>query len=138
MSAGDHEGVLSAPNWSAFYAVLLRVGPSALIGIPPDWVEWFREEGSCSEWFWYEGICEEFMEDWQLSPELAVREAFQRYVLGVQAGLLELPVSPSSEGWVTCGKTGALRTWEESILAITGALAAWHVQALLVAARACD
>lgn len=124
-----------APNWDGFYSVLLRLGPPALSGIPADWVDWFREEGSSSEWFWYEGIYEEFFEDWQESPELAVKQAFQRYVLGVQAGLQELPVSPHSEGWVTHDQTGAVLTWEESIRSIRGELAPWQLQALLIAAR---
>lgn len=136
MSASNEAAFLPEPNWSQFYTALLRLGPSALIGIPPDWIEWFREEGSRSEWFWYEGIDDEFIEEWNESPELAVKGAFQRYVMGVQAGLRDLPVPPNSEGWLTCSKTGALLTWDESILAITGELAAWHVQALLGAARA--
>ena len=135
MKAIKDAGSASVPNWAEFYKVLLQVGPSALMGIPADWKEWFRDEGGSSDWFWYEGIVEEFFENWKESPELAVREAFGSYVLGVQAGLRELPVSPNSEGWVTCGKSGALLTWEESIRAITGELAAEQVQALLVAAR---
>lgn len=136
MKAIKDAGSASVPNWAEFYKGLLQVGPSALIGIPADWTEWFRDEGSSSDWFWYEGIVEEFFENWKESPELAVREAFGSYVLGVQAGLRELPVSPSSEGWVTCGETKALLTWDESISVIKGELAPWHVQALLVAAHA--
>lgn len=135
MRASNDAGSPSAPNWGCFYSALLRLGPSALIGIPPEWVDWFRDEGSSSEWFWYEGIQEEFFEEWQESPELAVKEAFQRHVMGVQAGLQELPVSPHGEGWVTCSLTGALLTWEESILNIRGDLAARQLQALLTAAR---
>lgn len=135
MKASNDEELESAPNWSGFYTVLLRLGPSALIGIPPDWVDWFRDEGSSSEWFWYEGIQEEFFEEWQESPELAVKEAFQRYVLGVQAGLHELPFSPHSAGWVTCDQTGTALTWEASISGIKGELAPWQLEALLIAAQ---
>jgi hypothetical protein len=136
VKASEDSGSSSAPNWAEFYSVLVRLGPSALIGIPADWIEWFFLEGGCSDWFWHEGIDEELVENWEESPELAVREAFQQYVWGVQAGLRELPVSPNSEGWVTCGETGALLTWDESILSIKGELAPWHVEALLAAARA--
>lgn len=134
-TSGDAEALI-APNWSDFYSLLIQLGPSALIGIPADWIEWFRDEGRSGEWFWYEGIDEMFAENWKESPELAVEEAFQQYMLGVQGGLRELPVPANSEGWVTCGKTGVLLTWEESIYAISGELAESHVQALLSAARA--
>jgi len=134
VKASSDAGPPSAPNWACFYSSLLRIGPLALIGIPPEWIDWFRDEGSSSEWFWYEGIQEEFFDKWQESPELAVKEAFQRYVLGVQAGLQDLPVSPHSEGWVTCDQTGVVLTWEASIGSIKGELAQWQLQALLTAA----
>ena len=138
MKASTDAEIVHAPNWEQFYAVLLRMGPSALIGIPESWVEWFRNEGSTSEWFWYEGMAEAFFKNWEESPEFAVEEAFQHYVMSVQAGLRELPVRVLSEGWATCGATGARLTWEESIDAITGELKEWLVQALLTAARAAN
>jgi hypothetical protein len=134
--ASNDVGTTAAPNWASFYSALLWLGPSALVGIPPEWVDWFQEEGSSSEWFWYEGIQEEFFDNWEESPELAVAEAFQHYVLGVQSGLKELPFSANCAGWTIGARTGALLTWDESILSIKGELSVERLQELVAAALA--
>lgn len=89
------------PNWELFYRALIRLGPTALKGIPKEWVKWFQEEGAAGDWFWSEYIYESLETYWEESPELAVCQAMVHYVEAVQAGLSELPFGGFCGSWLT-------------------------------------
>jgi len=122
----------TGPNWAVFYPALMKLGPAGLRGIPQQWQQWFRDEGS--EWFWSEHIADSLFVYWNYSPHQAVEQAFSHYVDAVRSGLTELPVAPGVEGWAVCPSTGRLQTWEESINQINGKITPELVDALLEAA----
>jgi len=136
MTSEPSQETLSIPNYNWFYDCLLRIGPSTLTGAENWMVDWFRDEGTCSELLWRVGMEEAFHDNWVDSQELAILEAYDEYIQAAQEALLELPVSSTSEGWLACSQTRQTLCWVDSVRQITGSLNEQQVCHLVAAARA--
>ncbi len=121
------------PNWSMFYRRLCHLGPTALTGVPREWIPGLQSYARTGDLFWSDDLQAALVSHWD-DPPAAVDQVMQVFVENVRLELREPPLCWGGS-WRDSADTGGPMSMEDCIELIGFRLTAKLRRALVQAAQ---
>lgn len=121
------------PNWQAFYRRLCRVGPSALKGLPREWIPILQSYARTGDLFWSDDLQAALFNCWD-NPSEAVEQVVREFVWNVRQEFGQPPLC-WSHPWSVSPVTGEPLPLADCVERIDAKLTARQRRSLVRAAQ---